>query len=110
MAVIGIDLGTQSLKAVVVDDDMRLRGESSVPYQPSFPAPGWAEQDPVLWLQALKPAIGRALAKAGLAGPTSRASPLPGNSTAAWRLMKTTGRWRLASYGWIAVRKPRSRA
>lgn len=67
MAVIGIDLGTQSLKAVVVDDDMRLRGEASVPYQPSFPAPGWAEQDSALWLQALKPAIGRALAKAGLA-------------------------------------------
>ena len=43
MAVVGIDLGTQSLKAVVVDDDLRLRGEESVPYQPVFPAPGWAD-------------------------------------------------------------------
>ena len=66
MAVVGIDLGTQSLKAVVVDDDLRLRGEASVPYQPAFPAPGWAEQDPALWLAALKPAIAGALEKAGL--------------------------------------------
>ena len=29
MAVIGIDLGTQSLKAIVVDDELRLRGEAS---------------------------------------------------------------------------------
>jgi len=68
MAVIGIDLGTQSLKAVVVDDELRLRGEASVPYQPAFPVPGWAEQDPALWLNALKPAIAGALGKAGL-GP-----------------------------------------
>ena len=67
MPVIGIDLGTQSLKAVVVDLDLVLRGEASVPYQPSFPAPGWAEQDPGLWLRALKPAISRALAAAGVA-------------------------------------------
>jgi xylulokinase len=66
MPVIGIDLGTQSLKAVVVDSDLVLRGEASVQYQPSFPAPGWAEQDPGLWLRALKPAISRALAAAGL--------------------------------------------
>lgn len=67
MAVIGIDLGTQSLKAVVVDDELRLRGEAGVLYQPAFPAPGWAEQNPALWLAALKPAIADALDKAGLA-------------------------------------------
>lgn len=61
MAVVGVDLGTQSLKAVVVDGDFRLRGEASVPYQPSFPQPGWAEQDPALWLGALRPAIRKAL-------------------------------------------------
>jgi len=66
MAVVGIDLGTQSLKAVVVDDGLRLRGEASMPYQPAFPAPGWAEQHPSLWLDALKPAIAGALDRAGL--------------------------------------------
>src|SRR6187431_668654 len=67
MPVIGIDIGTQSLKAVVVDSDLVPRGEASVPYQTSFPAPGWAEQDPGLWLKALKPAIAAVLAGSGFA-------------------------------------------
>ena len=33
---------------------------------PSFPRPGWAEQDPRLWLAALRPAVGQALAASGL--------------------------------------------
>lgn len=66
MPVIGIDIGTQSLKAVIVDSDMVPRGETSIPYQPWFPAPGRAEQDPSLWLRALKPAITGALAGSGL--------------------------------------------
>jgi xylulokinase len=66
VAVVGVDLGTQSLKAVVVDAGLVLRGEASVAYQPRFPNPGWAEQDPALWLDALRPAIGKALDGAGL--------------------------------------------
>lgn len=66
MAVIGIDLGTQSLKAVVVGDDFTVRGEANAYYQPVFPQPGWAEQDPNLWLNALPTAIHGALANAGL--------------------------------------------
>ena len=66
MPVIGIDIGTQSLKVVVVDSDLVPRGELSVPYRPNFPAPGWAEQDPGLWLKALKPGIAAALSKSGL--------------------------------------------
>jgi xylulokinase len=66
--VIGIDVGTQSLKAVVADaGDLRVRGEGSVGYRPVFPRPGYAEQDPQLWLDALAPAIARALGAARLA-------------------------------------------
>jgi xylulokinase len=78
MAVIGIDLGTQSLKAVVVDDAMALRGEASVAYQPSFPAPGWAEQDPALWLNALRPAIAGALAGSGIGSADIKAIAIAG--------------------------------
>ena len=78
MAVIGIDLGTQSMKAVVVDDAMALRGEASVAYQPSFPAPGWAEQDPALWLSALRPAIAGALANSGLGSTDVKAIAIAG--------------------------------
>jgi xylulokinase len=67
MAVIGIDAGTQSLKAVVVDDALTVLGEYSIPYQPSFPRPGWAEQDPSLWLNALSPAISGAMTQARVA-------------------------------------------
>src|ERR1700716_3502293 len=60
MFILGIDIGTQSLKAVVL-------GEGPPPSQPQFPQPLWAEQDPRLWLEALRPAIGQALAEAGIA-------------------------------------------
>jgi xylulokinase len=46
--ILGVDIGTQSLKAVVLDSDLAVKGEAAIPYQPSFPAPGWAEQDPAL--------------------------------------------------------------
>ncbi|MGH6947302.1 MAG: xylulokinase [Kiloniellales bacterium] len=63
---IGIDIGTQSLKAVVTSAGMAVSGEASVAYRPDFPRPGWAEQHPALWIDALKPAIGAALEAAGL--------------------------------------------
>jgi xylulokinase len=64
---VGVDIGTQSLKAVVTGDDLVPRGAASEAYQPSFPRPGWAEQDPALWERALGPAIAAALAAAGAA-------------------------------------------
>ncbi|MBT4627412.1 MAG: hypothetical protein HOC63_12060 [Rhodospirillales bacterium] len=64
---VGIDIGTQSLKVVVVDSAMEVMGEASTSYQPDFPQPGWAEQDPVLWEQALAPTIASALDAAGVA-------------------------------------------
>lgn len=63
---VGVDIGTQSLKAVVTDEHLNLLGQASSPYRPSFPRPGWAEQEPRLWEQALAPTIGRALESAGL--------------------------------------------
>jgi xylulokinase len=64
--ILGIDIGTQSLKAAVLSEEMAVLGAGSVAYAPSFPRPGWAEQDPGLWLAALRPAIGLALAAARL--------------------------------------------
>jgi len=63
--IVGVDIGTQSLKAAVTDADLRLRGAAATAYRPSFPRPGWAEQDPRLWEEALAPTIARALAAAG---------------------------------------------
>ncbi len=66
MFIIGIDIGTQSLKAVVLGEGLKPQGSGAIVYEPSFPQPLWAEQDPRLWLAALKPAIARALAGAGI--------------------------------------------
>jgi xylulokinase len=63
--IVGVDVGTQSLKVVVADEALRLRGEASTPYRPNFPRPGWAEQEPHLWEEALAATIARALAAAG---------------------------------------------
>ena len=71
--IVGVDIGTQSLKAVVTDDDLKLRGEASSAYQPSFPQPGWAEQHPRLWEEALAPTIERALEAAGQSAGAVRA-------------------------------------
>src|SRR6185369_666602 len=67
MFVVGVDLGTQSLKAVVCDDALRVRGEHAIGYATERPAPDRAEQDPQMWDAALGPAIAGALARAGIA-------------------------------------------
>lgn len=65
MALLGLDLGTQSLKALVLADDLRVRGSGAAAYRPRLPRPGWAEQDTRDWLAALRPAIAAALDAAG---------------------------------------------
>ncbi len=59
--IVGIDIGTQSLKVVITDDALSVLGEAATAYRPSFPKPGWAEQQPSLWENALAPTIARAL-------------------------------------------------
>ncbi|NQV43343.1 MAG: hypothetical protein HQ501_00460 [Rhodospirillales bacterium] len=59
--IVGVDIGTQSLKVAVTDRNLSVLGWAAMPYQPSFPKPGWAEQDPALWENALRPAISHAL-------------------------------------------------
>src|SRR5580698_8121428 len=64
-AVLGIDVGTQSLKVIVCDLDLRVLGEHRVGYGVDRPAADRAEQDPAVWERALAPAIAGALAAAG---------------------------------------------
>jgi xylulokinase len=64
--VVGLDLGTQSLKAVVCDEALRVLGRGAVSYPTQYPGPGCAEQDPQDWEAALGPAIAGALAAAGV--------------------------------------------
>ena len=50
---LGIDIGTSSLKAVMVTGDGQCLAEATASYRVATPAPNHREQDPELWWQAL---------------------------------------------------------
>lgn len=78
MILLGIDLGTQSCKAVVCDDALAVLGDHQVPYPTARPAVDRAEQDPAHWEAALGAAIAGALAAARVAPADVRALALSG--------------------------------
>ena len=54
---LGIDLGTSSLKALVLDVDGSIVGTGSAPYPLLTPQPGWAEAEPEAWWGAAAIAV-----------------------------------------------------
>jgi xylulokinase len=60
----GIDLGTSSAKAVIVDEDGRLLVCVAQEYGVHTPHPGWAEQDPQAWFRAVLKTMRTALDEA----------------------------------------------
>ena len=55
---LGIDLGTSSVKAMLIDGDQRVVGSaSSSEVKTARPHPGWSEQDPADWIRATEEAI-----------------------------------------------------
>jgi xylulokinase len=55
---LGIDLGTSSVKAMLIDGNQRVIGSaSSGEVTTARPHPGWSEQDPADWLRATEEAI-----------------------------------------------------
>jgi xylulokinase len=68
-AVLGIDLGTSQLKAMVRGADGRVLGRGRAGYQVSVSSgEGQAETDPREWWRAAREAVGEALAEARLSG------------------------------------------
>ena len=53
MVYIGIDLGTSSVKVLAVAEDGAIRKEVTREYALSFPQPGWSEQEPADWWEAV---------------------------------------------------------
>ena len=50
---IGIDLGTSAVKLLLVDEAGKVVGEVTKEYPLSFPHPGWSEQEPADWWNAV---------------------------------------------------------
>lgn len=59
---LGIDVGTQSVRAVLVDATGRTHSQGTSPLTTTHPAPAWAEQDPAQWWAALGTAVRQAVA------------------------------------------------
>ncbi|NQT53771.1 xylulokinase [bacterium] len=66
-ALLGIDLGTQSVKALVLDDQGRVLAVAQAEYPILTPRVGRAEQDPAAWWRATCATIRQAIADAGVA-------------------------------------------
>lgn len=80
---LGIDIGTSAIKAVVLDDEDHIVGQSSAPLAVSRPRPSWSEQDPDAWcvateavVSALPAALRRHVEAIGLAGQMHGATVL----------------------------------
>ena len=64
---LGIDIGTSSVKAVVVDDAQHILATASAPLAVSRPKELWSEQNPEDWWSAVEHAIAELRQKAGKA-------------------------------------------
>lgn len=63
---LGLDVGSQSVKACVLDDTGRRLAVANAPCELSYPAAGWAEQNPADWQRALIAAARAARVQAGI--------------------------------------------
>lgn len=68
--VIGIDGGTEGIRAFVFDLEGRPLGSHATSYPTKFPQPSWAEQNPADWWTGLAASVRGAMTKAG-ASPSS---------------------------------------
>ncbi len=91
---LGIDVGTTSLKAVLFDADGALLAQASQEYATSYPHPNWAEQDPNDWWRAacaILPTVlvdagadPRAIAGIGVSGQAPSVVPVGRDAAPLW--------------------------
>ena len=59
---LGIDVGTTAIKALLVNEEGRVVGQAGAEYESSSPQPGWHEQDPEDWWRGVCAAVAGATA------------------------------------------------
>jgi FGGY-family pentulose kinase len=62
---LGLDVGTQSVRAALFDNAGACRAFATAPLDTFHPYPAWAEQDAEQWWRAARAAVPEALARAG---------------------------------------------
>ena len=61
--VIGVDIGTQSTKCLLVSLAGKVISQSSVAYRPETPRPLWAQQECEVWFDAVCDSVGQCVAR-----------------------------------------------
>lgn len=64
--VLGIDIGSGSIKLTLLGDDGVIGGVAGCEYPTLYPEVGWAEQDPEDWCLAFRKAFGQLVEKTGI--------------------------------------------
>ena len=64
---LGIDIGTSACKIALFDREGRVLSAVTADYPVYYPRPGWAEQNPEEWWEAVCAAIKKALGQGGAA-------------------------------------------
>ena len=80
---LGIDIGTSACKIAVFAKDGTVRAAGTGDYQVYYPHPGWAEQNPEEWWEAICDAIPRVLAKGKIAPEEIKGIGIDGQSWSA---------------------------
>lgn len=62
---IGLDVGTSGVRALAVDESGRIISEASAGYPLLSPRPGWSEQNPEDWWQAIRETLGKIASETG---------------------------------------------
>ncbi len=116
---LGIDLGTSSVKALLVDDEQRILAEASEPLTVERPRPLWSEQSPDRWWSATSDAVARLRSEAPAAFSAVRALGLSGQMhgatllDSAFRVLRPAILWNDGRSGAecaeLEAREPRSR-
>ncbi len=78
MTLLGIDLGTTAVKALLINEAGDTLASATVEYPLSTPKPLWSEQDPADWWRGTAEAIRQVLARAGVSGEDVRGIGLSG--------------------------------
>ena len=69
MYAIGCDVGSQSLKGILLDPSGAVVAEAAAAYDVEYPHSGWAQQDPADWQAALATVVGSLLDAAHVPPP-----------------------------------------
>jgi len=63
---IGLDIGTSGAKCIIADELGRVTASATIEYPLYTPQPGWAEQNPIDWWNAVVQGTQKILAKSGI--------------------------------------------